>query len=91
MLNHGGTKKLETERLIIRQFKIEDYVQMYNNWANDDKNNPKSGRVMQKIDRQTGRRNKQLSLFHLPFFMNTLISSGRFQDDRVFLFALHKT
>lgn len=36
MLNHQGTKKLETERLILRQFKIEDYVEMYNNWACED-------------------------------------------------------
>lgn len=36
MLNHKGTKRLETERLILRQFKIEDYREMYKNWANDD-------------------------------------------------------
>ncbi len=36
MLNHQGTKKLETERLILRRFKIEDYVEMYNNWACED-------------------------------------------------------
>lgn len=36
MLNHQGTKRLETERLILRQFKIEDYVEMYNNWACED-------------------------------------------------------
>lgn len=36
MLNHQGTKKLETERLILRKFKIEDYVEMYNNWACED-------------------------------------------------------
>ena len=28
-------KKLETERLILRKFKIEDANQMYNNWATD--------------------------------------------------------
>ena len=31
MLNHKGTKRLETERLILRQFKIEDYREMYKN------------------------------------------------------------
>ena len=36
MLNHQGTKRLETERLILRQFRIEDYVEMYNNWACED-------------------------------------------------------
>ena len=36
MLNHQGTKKLETERLILRRFKIDDYVEMYNNWACED-------------------------------------------------------
>lgn len=36
MLNHQGTKRFETERLILRQFKIEDYVEMYNNWACED-------------------------------------------------------
>ena len=36
MLNHKGTQRLETERLILRQFKIEDYREMCKNWANDD-------------------------------------------------------
>ena len=36
MLNHQGTKKLGTERLILRQFKIDDYAEMYNNWASED-------------------------------------------------------
>ena len=30
---HKGTKKLETNRLILRKFKIEDANCMYNNWA----------------------------------------------------------
>ena len=36
MLNHQSTKKLETERLVLRQFRIADYVEMYNNWACED-------------------------------------------------------
>ncbi|MGP1474615.1 MAG: GNAT family N-acetyltransferase [Treponema sp.] len=36
MLNHQGTKKLETERLILRRFKIDDCAEMYNNWACED-------------------------------------------------------
>ena len=36
MLNHQSTKKLETERLVLRQFRIDDYVEMYNNWACED-------------------------------------------------------
>lgn len=35
MLKHKGTKKLETERLILRKFKEEDASDMYNNWASD--------------------------------------------------------
>lgn len=35
MLNHKGTKKIETERLILRKFKDEDALDMYNNWASD--------------------------------------------------------
>ncbi|MBS4536352.1 GNAT family N-acetyltransferase [Clostridium sp. D2Q-14] len=35
MLNHKGTKVLETERLILRPFKEEDAIDMYNNWATD--------------------------------------------------------
>ena len=35
MLNHKGTKKIETERLILREFKEEDASDMYNNWASD--------------------------------------------------------
>lgn len=32
-------KKLETERLILRKFEIEDADQMYNNWASDPESN----------------------------------------------------
>ena len=32
---HKGTKKLETNRLILRKFKIEDANCMYNNWASN--------------------------------------------------------
>ena len=35
MLNHIGTREVETPRLILRRFKIEDAEQMYNNWASD--------------------------------------------------------
>ncbi len=34
-MNHLGTKTLETERLILRRFTIEDAEDMYQNWAND--------------------------------------------------------
>lgn len=34
-MKHQGTKKLETGRLILRQFTIKDAEAMYNNWAND--------------------------------------------------------
>lgn len=33
---HKGTITLETDRLILRKFKIEDAEQVYNNWTNDD-------------------------------------------------------
>ena len=32
----AGTVKLETERLILRRFLLDDAPDMYNNWANDD-------------------------------------------------------
>jgi len=32
-----GTVRIETERLILRQFNINDAEDMYNNWANDDR------------------------------------------------------
>lgn len=35
MLNHKGTKELETERLVLRKFTEEDASDMYNNWASD--------------------------------------------------------
>jgi len=35
-MNHLGTKLIETERLILRKFKITDTEDMYNNWASDD-------------------------------------------------------
>jgi ribosomal-protein-alanine N-acetyltransferase len=34
-MKHLGTKKLETDRLILRPFVIEDADAMYNNWASD--------------------------------------------------------
>lgn len=36
-MNHLGTKKLETKRLILRPFNNNDYEEMYNNWANDSR------------------------------------------------------
>lgn len=35
-MNHKGTIELETERLILRKFKIEDAESMFNNWASDE-------------------------------------------------------
>ena len=35
VLNHRGTKTLETERLILRQFRVEDAEPMFRNWASD--------------------------------------------------------
>lgn len=32
-----GTVRIETERLILRQFNINDAEDMYNNWASDDR------------------------------------------------------
>ncbi len=34
-MRHGGTKRLETERLILRPFKKADGEAMYRNWASD--------------------------------------------------------
>lgn len=33
MINHKGTKKIKTQRLILRKFKITDAEYMFNNWA----------------------------------------------------------
>lgn len=33
---HKGTKRIETERLILRPFTIEDAEAMYRNWASED-------------------------------------------------------
>jgi ribosomal-protein-alanine N-acetyltransferase len=35
-MEHLGTKELDTERLILRRFTINDAEIMFNNWANDD-------------------------------------------------------
>ncbi len=35
-MKHLGTKTIETERLILRRFKIEDAEAMYKNWASDE-------------------------------------------------------
>ena len=34
-MKHCGTKKIETERLILRKFVMDDVAAVYNNWAND--------------------------------------------------------
>ena len=34
-MRHLGTKTIETDRLILRRFQLEDAKAMYNNWAND--------------------------------------------------------
>lgn len=34
-MKHLGTKTIETERLILRRFAVEDAEQMYENWASD--------------------------------------------------------
>ena len=36
MLNHKGTKVIETERLILRPFTMADAEPMFRNWASDD-------------------------------------------------------
>lgn len=35
-MNHLGTEKLETKRLILRRFREDDADAMFNNWASDD-------------------------------------------------------
>ncbi len=35
IINHKGTQKIKTKRLILRKFKISDAEYMFNNWAND--------------------------------------------------------
>ena len=34
-MRHGGTQKLETERLLLRRFVVEDAEAMFGNWASD--------------------------------------------------------
>lgn len=36
ILNHLGTVKIETDRLILRKFMMSDSNAMFNNWANDE-------------------------------------------------------
>ena len=36
MLTHKGTQTIETERLILRRFTMEDAEPMFRNWASDD-------------------------------------------------------
>jgi ribosomal-protein-alanine N-acetyltransferase len=38
MLTHIGTQKIETDRLILRKFKILDAKKMFENWASDPEN-----------------------------------------------------
>ena len=37
MMKHKGTKNIETERLLLRKFKINDADAMYKNWQSDDR------------------------------------------------------
>lgn len=36
MIKHKGTETIETERLILRRFRLADAQAMYTNWASDD-------------------------------------------------------
>ncbi len=36
MINHQGTKILETKRLLLRRFSLDDALHVFDNWANDD-------------------------------------------------------
>ena len=36
MLTHKGTKTIITERLILRKFRVDDAMDMFNNWASDE-------------------------------------------------------
>jgi ribosomal-protein-alanine N-acetyltransferase len=36
MMKHLGTVALETPRLLLRRFTLDDAADMFNNWANDD-------------------------------------------------------
>ena len=38
MLNHIGTQNIETKRLLLRKFKVEDAEEMFENWAKDPEN-----------------------------------------------------
>ena len=38
ILNHVGTQTIETKRLLLRRFQLEDAEQMFNNWASDPDN-----------------------------------------------------
>ena len=35
-MSHCGTKKLETNRLVLRRYVNEDALAMYKNWASDE-------------------------------------------------------
>lgn len=35
-MKHIGTKNIETERLILRRFTLDDADAMYRNWVSDD-------------------------------------------------------
>lgn len=34
-MNHCGTCNIDTKRLLLRRFEIEDAAAMYHNWASD--------------------------------------------------------
>lgn len=35
-MRHAGTRRLETERLVLRRFTVDDAAAMFRNWASDD-------------------------------------------------------
>lgn len=45
-MNKAGTQRIETDRLILRRFRLEDAEDMYANWASD----PEVGRISDMAD-----------------------------------------
>jgi len=73
-MNDQGTKTIETERLIIRKFTMDDAEGMYNNWATDTETCKRlSWDVHKNVDETRELISKWIANYEKPYYYNWIV------------------